>query len=176
MKEVLKKIAEQSRFEVPCFHGALHLQGRILSPSEAEAAGLLQYLIASQMITKVDLKKMNELKERAESVAETGDIDGLISEARNMGFRPEAFSRMSEQQDRVVCQVIRAASSDGGKTWNRLKIVTAEEQQDPDNNILWIGVLNQADRKEIISKAMSGHTEASEKLAGFFGGNRNGSF
>tara|TARA_R100001594_G_scaffold149697_1_gene208276 strand:- start:31 stop:282 length:252 start_codon:yes stop_codon:yes gene_type:complete len=81
MKEILKKITDQSRFQVQTFHGALLLEGRILSPSEAESAGLLQYLIASQMMSEVDIGRMKNLKKKAEEVEKNnGDLHDLISE------------------------------------------------------------------------------------------------
>ena len=176
MKEILKTIAENSRFRVTAFHGALELEGRILSPGEAESAGLLQYLIASQMMTKVDIKRMKELKEQAQQIENNqGDLQDLINQAKNLGFRPEAFAKLNEQQDRVICQCIKSASSDGNN-WERLKIVTAEEQQDAEKNILWVGVFSQEDRQKIISKAMEGHKEASSKIAGFLGSRASGSF
>tara|TARA_Y100001963_G_scaffold89819_1_gene123982 strand:- start:1009 stop:1542 length:534 start_codon:yes stop_codon:yes gene_type:complete len=177
MKEILKKITDQSRFQVQTFHGALLLEGRILSPSEAESAGLLQYLIASQMMSEVDIGRMKNLKKKAEEVEKNnGDLHDLISEAKNLGFRPEAFAKLAEQQDRVICQCIKSASSDNGNSWEKLRIVNAEEQQDADKGLLWVGNFSQEDRKKIIDRAMEGHKEASEKLAGFFSHQQQGSF
>jgi len=169
-KEILKRIAAGSRFEVPLFEGAIIVQGRILSPTEAESAGLLTYLLASQITTKQDLVRMEEIRNKALDVnedSEASQIDQLLFQAKQLGFSPDALGAFREQQNKIICQVVRAGSTDNGETFSKLRLVTAEEQQDPEQNILWIGVLTNEDRETIIDKAMSGHKEASKSIATF---------
>ena len=171
-KDVFQKITEQSRFTVPAFGGSILFQGRILSPSEAESAGLLQYLIASQLLSRGDNDKLGELREHAKKVAdsEPSAVAELIDQARKLGFRPEVLPRLHEHQDKIVCQVIRAASLDGGQSWEQCKLVTAEEQQNPELGMIWIGLLSSEDRQAIIKKALQGHKGAEDRIAGFLSG------
>ena len=76
---------------------------------------------------------------------------------------------MSEQEDRILCEVVKRGSSDGGATWERLSLVTAIDQQDPASGRLWIGMLSKEDRSLMIEAAMKGHKEAADKLATFRG-------
>ena len=172
--EILKRIASSSRFEVKAFEGAVILQGRILSPSEAESAGLLTYLLASQITTKEDLQRMQAIQKRAETIEEATEenIDDILSEAKKLGFSPDALSAFHEQQNRVICQVVRAGSTDGGETFTKLRFVSAEEQQNPEKSVLWVGLLSNKDRNTILESAMSGHKEASKRIAGFCQGQR----
>ena len=168
-KDILKRIASSSRFQVQVFGGAVIFQGRILSPSEAESAGLLTYLLASQITTKEDLQRMQHIQKKAEQIddATTDNIDDILSEARKLGFSPDALSAFHEQQNRVICQVIRAGSTDNGETFSKLRLVTAEEQQNSDEGVLWVGLLSNKDRNKILETAMEGHKEASKTIAGF---------
>ncbi|MBG89540.1 MAG: hypothetical protein CMO80_21955 [Verrucomicrobiales bacterium] len=171
-KEILKRIASQSRFVVQCFGGEVWLEGRILSPTEAESAGLLQYLIASQITSQKSMEHLSKLKNQAEKVSEEEDISGLaslIEDARKMGFRPEALGKFHHHQDKIISQCIRRCSTDSGNTWENIQIVVSEDQQNASQNRLWVGLLSNADRDMIINHAMKGHREAEERIAGFFG-------
>ena len=172
-KEVLRKIAASSRFEMSVFDGAIILQGRILSPSESENAGLLTYLLASQITTKQDLERMQHIRAQAEKIEEdsqASEIDQLLFEARKLGFSPDALAAFHGQQNKIICQVVKAASTDNGKTFEPITLVLEEGKQDPDKSILWIGVFTNEDRAALLEKAMSGHKDAAKRIAAFCNG------
>ena len=91
-KDILKRIASSSRFQVQVFGGAVIFQGRILSPSEAESAGLLTYLLASQITTKEDLQRMQHIQKKAEQIERTQSmsIDQMFMHNYNRatGYNP----------------------------------------------------------------------------------------
>ena len=77
------------------------------------------------------------------------------------------MAKLGESNDRLICKVIRRASMDGGETWEKVQIVTAEEQQDAKENKLWVGVFNGKDRDAILEKALEGHQVAAHRIAAF---------
>ena len=83
------------------------------------------------------------------------------------GFKPEQLLSIEEQQNKIICTVVTRASEDGGKTFERIHLVNGYDQQDPENNRLWVGMLPKEDREAIMSKAMNAHREAVESLSSF---------
>ena len=158
MKEIINKIINQSKFDIPCFEGALILQGRILTPSEAQAAGLASGLLAASMANPAQFKEMETIAKNND----TENIDKLIELAQKI--RPESIEAIGEAQDKIICRVIKKASSDNGVTWNNINLVHSVDQQDADKNRLWVGMIPEEDRKKILDRAMQGHKEAVEKI------------
>ena len=158
MKEIINKIINQSKFDIPCFEGALILQGRILTPSEAQAAGLASGLLAASMANPAQFKEMETIAKNND----TENIDKLIELAQKI--RPESIEAIGEAQDKIICRVIKKASSDNGVTWNNINLVHSVDQQDADKNRLWVGMIPEEDRKKILDRAMQGHKEAIEKI------------
>jgi hypothetical protein len=75
--------------------------------------------------------------------------------------------KCGDSQDRIICQTVKLASLDNGESWEPLRFCTAEDQQDPERGMLWVGVLSATDRSLILDKAMKGHKEAATRLASF---------
>ena len=155
----LEDIAAVSRFKVECFEGKLHVEGRILSVTEAESAGMASGLIIAALAPPADLVKLQGAKTEEERIIE------LLTMSKKI--RPEQMAKLGESNDRLSCKVIRRASMDGGETWEKVQIVTAEEQQDAKENKLWVGVFNGKDRDAILEKALEGHQVAANRIAAF---------
>tara|TARA_R100000664_G_C2759822_1_gene150038 strand:+ start:4075 stop:4581 length:507 start_codon:yes stop_codon:yes gene_type:complete len=166
MKDFLKKVAEQSRFEIDIFDGALKVQGRILSPQESEALGITSGMLAAQLFP-------GRVKQKMPDFSALNDIENMNEEnwAKLLEImeeiQPETLLQFSEHQDRIISKCIKMGSTDDGKTWSKLHLVLTEEEQAPDLDRLWIGLLKPEDRKAIVDRAMSGHEEAAKRLASF---------
>jgi len=169
MKEVLSKIIETSYFTCPVFDGQIMLKGRILSPSEAEQAGVIQFMVAAQLMeTSQDYKQIEKIKEAQEAGKEEDIITNMLQSLKTMGFKPEMLEKINHHNDKIICQVVKLASVDNGDTWEPIHIVHAAEQQSADNNRLWIGTLPKEDRDALLTKAMEGYKEGRQKLKEFF--------
>ena len=172
--EILKEIAKASTFQVACFGDKLLIEGRILTAPEIEQIGLGSSLLASEVLMSTKQKSINNIdqirekadKEGMEGLDET-EILRLLDFARSI--RPETMARISEDQDKILCKVIKRASQDNGVTWENITLCHAMEQMNPESNILWVGVFTSADRNSIINKAMQGQEEAIERLKRFQG-------
>ena len=77
------------------------------------------------------------------------------------------MAKLNDENDRIISNVIKRASMDGGKTWEAIQVVTAEEQQNPKENKIWVGVFGDKDRQAILDKALEGHKEAVDRAANF---------
>ena len=164
---IIKNIIEASKFEVDVFNGNVKLRGRILSPSEAETAGVMQFMIASQLINQdEDLQKIKNIQAQAEEAQD--DILAMLRLSQQMGFRPEYVQQINEQHDKIICQVISHVSIDKGEKWEAIKIVLLEKMQNADKNFLWVGMLSKEDRDLIIEKALNGAEEGRKKIDAFF--------
>tara|TARA_Y100000593_G_C4316156_1_gene340970 strand:+ start:3445 stop:3936 length:492 start_codon:yes stop_codon:yes gene_type:complete len=161
MKELIGKIINQSKFEISCFDGKLLLRGRILSPSEANAAGLASGLLAASLANPNQIKEMQGLTEDQD---DPHALDRILKIAKTI--RPESLVAIGEGQDRILCKVITEASSDNGSTWQRIHLVHGIDQQNADTNRLWVGMIPEEDRSAILEKAMEGHKEALRKIRG----------
>ena len=169
MKDLLKRIAATAYWEIPVFEGALILRGRILSPSEAETNGLITSLLATQFTTPQQIQQMKDLKSVASDfengTAKDAQVSFLLSAMRHI--KPESLAAISENNDKLLCEVVTTASTDNGVTWEKIRLVSSIEQQNHEKNVLWVGVLTKEDRDKIIEKALKGHKEAAEKLCSF---------
>tara|TARA_R110000824_G_scaffold76558_2_gene193946 strand:+ start:683 stop:1198 length:516 start_codon:yes stop_codon:yes gene_type:complete len=168
MKDVLSQIISSSYWVLPVFGGKVQVRGRILSPSEAEQAGVMQFMVAGQLMRSAkDLKNMEKLQS-AENGTEEERIDSILEATRQMGFRPEMLAQIHEQNNKIVCQVVRECSIDQGATWEKIKIVLSVDQQDENANRLWIGTIPKKDIEAILEKALNGYKEGSTKIDKFF--------
>ena len=169
MKNVIDKIIESSYWDLPVFHGAIRLKGRILSPSEAEQAGVMQFMIASQLLRdSSDLDAFAKLKKTAENGSSEDSFSELLQATRDLKIKPEMIAQINEQNDRIIARVVKQASIDEGKNWEDMKIVLGADQQSSEHNKLWIGMISKEDRESILLKALSGYQEGSEKIKSFF--------
>lgn len=156
MIPILQEIAEKSRWNLVCFNGKLHLSGRILSPIEAQAAG-----IASKTIM---LKMYQAMKELPEEESEEEKNNRLLQQMEKLN--PDDILDFGKMQDRVICQVVDKASQDG-ESFEKIHLVTNEGQQNPSRNILWVGMLSQDDKNSIFDAAMLSMKEATESVDKF---------
>lgn len=165
MKEILQRAIDASQFEVDIFGGQLRIQGRILSPSEAYAAGVASSLVAAEIATDRTTQDMKKLASKDPEELEGGEIDQLIKMFKKI--KPETLENLSEQQNKIICRVVRFASDDGGKSWNPIHLVMNQGQQNSEQHRLWVGIIGQEDRQKILDHALKGHKEAAEKLVTF---------
>lgn len=171
---ILKEIAESSTFQVSCFGDKLLIEGRILTAPEIEQIGLGSSLLAQEVLisnkkqglSSIDLLREKADKEGVEGLDET-ELMRLLDFAKSI--KPETMARISEDQDKILCKVIKRASQDQGVTWENITLCNAMEQMNADNNVLWVGVFTSEDRNNIINKAMQGQQEAIERLKRFQG-------
>ena len=159
----LKDIVTASRWKYAIFEGKVILEGRILSPQESEAAGLTSSLIASQMAPPEHLAKFESINKKAE--AENADFSELLNFAKMIN--PDGLMKLAEANDKVISACVKRCSMDDGETWENMKIVINESEQDPDKNQLWVGLLFEADRTAIIDLCLEGHKAAQQRIAGF---------
>lgn len=162
----LKDIVSASRWKHPIYDGKAILEGRILSPSEAEAAGLASSLLASQMAPPDKLAEFEAMQKKAE--ADDADYSELLNFARLIN--PDGLLKLAEANDKVICACVKRVSMDDGATWENIKIVLSEGDQDAEKNHLWVGLLFDADRTAVIDKCLQGHKAAQKRIAGFLAG------
>tara|TARA_R100000773_G_scaffold15601_1_gene14213 strand:+ start:904 stop:1419 length:516 start_codon:yes stop_codon:yes gene_type:complete len=166
-KNILEEIIASASFEIDVFDGMIKIEGRILSPSEVESAGLASAMLAHALFksqTKEEILKAQNLAQKVES-GEIDDIEDLLEMAS--AIKPEQLEQIAEREDRLLIKCVRRCSKDGGKTWEPLHLVTAIDQQNAKQNRLWVGMLKSEDRRAILDKAMKGHEEATERLQTF---------
>ncbi len=83
------------------------------------------------------------------------------------GFDPGKLMKIEEHQNRILKQVVIRASEDGGETFEDLVLVDTVEEQDPENNRLWIGAIPKEDRGQIMSVVMNHHKGVVDHLQTF---------
>jgi len=167
----IQKIQEATTAKIEVFGGLVVLECKILSPLEAEAAGLASSLVASSVLDPNQLKKIarrKQILERAES-EEAGEED--LEQLLNMmqGFDPTKLMKIEEHQNKILKQVVIRASEDGGETFEDLVLVDSVEDQDAENNRLWIGAIPKEDRNKIMTVVMNHHKEVVDHLQTFQG-------
>ena len=160
MKHIINQIISQSKFTVSAFAGKLLLEGRILSPSEAHAAGLTSGLLAAAMADPKQLQAMSQIKDDGTDQ----NFEEILQLAKRI--RPENIEAMGEAHDKILCRVIKRASSDNGETWQNIILVEGVDQQDAEKNRLWVGMIPEDDRKQILDHALQGHKKAVESIRG----------
>lgn len=156
---IIEKIAESSRWQIKIFNDKIMIEGRILSPSESEAAGLTSALIASSLTTPENLKKLQKLNEN-----DSNEMDDFVEFTRKI--KPEKLLELSNANDRIICSCVRKFSIDEGKTWEKMQMVFHEKDQNGETNHLWIGMLEDDDRTKILDACLKGHERASERIRG----------
>lgn len=167
----IQKIQEATTAKVEVFGGLVVLECKILSPLEAEAAGLASSLVASSVLDPNQLKKLarrKQILERAESEdAGEEDLEQLLNLMQ--GFDPAKLMKIEEHQNRILKQTVIRASEDGGETFEELLLVDSIEEQDAENNRLWIGAIPKGDRNKIMAIVMNHHKEVADHLQTFQG-------
>ena len=164
--DVFEQITKSARFEVDIFDDLVRVEGRILSPAECEAAGLVSAMIAGEVFRQ---RKAAEIR-HAEAMAakiQAGDTDPDAIMSLLNTIRPETLEKLAQREEQIVKKSILRCSKDRGETWEPLILVDAVDQQDAKNNRLWIGMIYAEDRKKIVECALNGHKEASDRLKNF---------
>jgi len=151
MLSILTEIAEKARWTAVAFNGKLHLSGRVLSPIEAQAAGMASKTLITKMVSTMTPEDQEELT-----------LDQKIDK-----FKPEDVLSFGAMQDRVLCQVVDKASQDDGQTWEKITLCQFEQQQNPNKNVLWVGMISQADKNVIFEHAMVTVKEAADQAENF---------
>ena len=117
------------------------------------------------------LNTIDQIREKADKEGmeglEESELMRLLDFAKSI--RPETMARISEDQDKILCKVIKRASQDQGVTWENITLCHAMEQMNAEQNVLWVGVFTSDDRNNIINKAMQGQQEAIQRLKRFQG-------
>jgi hypothetical protein len=110
--EILKEIAEASTFQVECFGGKLLIEGRILTAPEIEQIGLGSSLLAQEVLMnnkQQGLNNIDQIREKADKEGMEGldetELLRLLDFAKSI--RPETMARISEDQDKILCKVIK---------------------------------------------------------------------
>ena len=169
MKAVLKQIIDNSYWTLPIFDGAIIVRGRILSPTEAEQAGIIQFMVAASLIDQSDtLQNMSSLKDFDADNATADQIADLMQTAKSMNINPQHIARINEHNDSIIQTVVKEASINDGATFEPFAIVLGANQQSADENKLWIGMLSKADRDAILQKAMQSFDASNSKIKKLF--------
>lgn len=165
----IQSVAEKQRVQIKVFKGAVIFECCILSPVEAEAAGLSSSLIASALLDPMKIMKMQKQKQKLETMNLEDPSEEDIQQLLNMvhGVDPQKLLAIEDHQNKILMQVVKRASEDQGKTFEDIFLVAGEQQQDPNHNRLWVGTLSTIDRKEILDKVMNGHKEVADHLQNF---------
>ena len=174
LKDFIKQAEQSSLFTVDIFDGQIRIRGRLLSPSESEAASLNSTLLISQ-IAPTEGKGLGGLQDLSKELTGDNVSQEAIDRAYKMlsKLKPEqlrSISCFAGQINKIICQVIKEASMDNGSSWEELRIVMRQEEQNAERNLLWVGMLSASDRTEILNLAMMGHRAAVEKLSMFRSG------
>lgn len=169
MLNFIQAVEDSTSFTIDCFNGMVVFEVRVLSPIEAEAAGMSTSMVASSMMDSQQLSKIMKNKDRLSQIDFSDPQEDDLEVLLNMmdGFKPEQLLGIEEAQNKILCQVVRKASEDGGETFQQIHLVQGYDQQDPANNRLWVGNLSKEDRTAILERAMSGHKEAADRLGNF---------
>ena len=161
MKDILQKIITNSRWTYPIFDGQIIIEGRILSPQEAEICGLSSALIAKSIMSEQHLRDLARLQTKEEP-KEEDDFDEVMRLLQ--GFDADKILEMAESQDKILVNCVRRASTDQGVKWQDFRLVLQESKQSAVQNRLWVGMLPDKDRKAMIDLCMQGHKKADEAI------------
>ena len=158
MLKILTELAQKSRWDLTAFNGKLHLSGRILSPMEAQAAGIASKTLMMKMYQTM------EGKETIPGDEEANEDHELLKRIEQL--KPEDLLDFGTMQDRVICQVTDKVSEDGEK-FEKIAFVPNEGQQNPSRNRLWVGLLGQDDKNAIFEAAMISVQEVADSGESF---------
>ena len=161
MKDILQKIITNSRWTYPVFDGQIIIEGRILSPQEAEICGLSSALIAKSIMSEQHLKDLARLQVK-EEIKEEDEFEEVMRLLQ--GFDPDKILEMAESQDKILVNCVRRASTDKGVKWQDFRLVLEESKQSAIQNRLWVGMLPDKDRKAMIDLCMQGHKKSDEAI------------
>jgi len=162
-------VQEATTAKINVFGGAVVFEIKILSPMEAEAAGLASSLVASSVLDHNQMKKLARKKEILENVDVENPNEEDLDQLFNLlhGFDVGQMMKIEEHQNKILKQVVWRASEDHGENFEQIYLVDTQEQQDPDQNLLWIGAIPKEDRAKILEVALKSHKEVTDHLQTF---------
>ena len=166
LKEFLSQVQQESTFEIEIFAGQLVIKGRILSPTEIEKASLANSLMLQVLAKSGDLEKFQKLGQDLNS---DDANEETLEQAYQMlsRVRPEHIDKINQSQDQLIAICVTHAKQPDQDQFERLQIVLNQQDQNPERNMLWIGMIPKVDRTNILERALNGHSEAVERLATF---------
>ena len=167
LKDFLKEVQSVSEFELPIFGGQLIVKGRILSPAEIEKASLANSLLLQGLASTGEISEFQKMSKDLQDNPDEEVIDRAYQMLSKI--RPDQLTKISESQDQIIAQCIRMAKKSEDDQWERIQIVLTQQEQNPERNMLWIGMLSKPDRAAILDKALKGQGEAVERLQTFRG-------
>jgi hypothetical protein len=165
LKDFLRNVEEASQFVVDAYDGQLQIKGTVLSPAQVESASLASTLALQGIADQKGFAKMQKMQEEL-----SGDpTDETIDEAYRLlsQIRPEQLAKISQNQDQILCRCVQYARKAGEEKWERIYLVITAEEQNSEQNRLWVGMLSKEDRNAILEQAMKGQGEAVRKLQTF---------
>lgn len=165
----IEAVKEATTAKVQVFGGAVLFECKILSPMEAEAAGLASSLVASSVLDHNQMKKLARKKEILENVDIEDPTDQDLDQLFNLlnGFDVGQMMKIEEHQNKILKQVVWRASENNGETWEQIFLVDTQEQQDAEQNLLWIGAIPKSDRGNILDVVLKSHKEVVDHLQTF---------
>jgi len=166
LKDFLKEVQQASEFEIAIFGGQLLVKGRILSPAEIEKASLANSLLLQGLASNGEISQFQKMSKQLQDDPD----DEVIDQAYQMlsKIRPEQMERIAQSQDQLIAQCLTQAKRAGDdQQWERVQIVLTQQEQNPERNLLWIGMLSKEDRSAILDKALKGQGEAVKRLSTF---------
>jgi hypothetical protein len=76
MLSFIKEVDDSTKFQIEVFDGKVVLQCRILSPIEAEAAGMSTSLVASSMMDTAQISRIMRQKDKLKNIDFNDPNDG----------------------------------------------------------------------------------------------------
>ena len=118
--------------------------------------------LRTRLLTPVEAAEAGELLALALALCAPGDGEAANAKriTRRRAIETEA------KADNLLCTCCVAGSTDK-ETFEALKLVPKFEQQDPDHNILWVGVINPEQRGALITRMFAKYCKAREVLRPF---------
>lgn len=165
LKDFLKNVEEASQFIVQIYDGQLEFKGTVLSPAQVESASLTSTLVLQGVANHKDLLKMQRMHEQLNE----DPTEEAVEQAYQMlsKINPEQLARISQSQDQILARCVQFARKTGEDNWERIYLVLTAEEQNAEQNRLWVGMLSKEDRNSILNEAMKGQEAAVQKLRTF---------
>ena len=166
LKDFLQEVQQVSQFELEIFAGQLLIKGRILSPAEIEKASLANSLLLQALASTGEISRFQKMSKALQDEPDEETLDQAYQMLSKI--RPEQMEKIAQSQDQIIAQCVSQAKKAGeGEQWERIQIVLTQQEQNPERNMLWIGMIPKVDRAAILDRALKGHGEAVERLATF---------
>jgi hypothetical protein len=134
---------------------------RRLRPSDIGIMPKLMSALAGMLATPDEQPGM--------SPEEAVEIRTKVARERLMALTAEELMEIDAYQERIVMHAVVAASSDDGKTWEKIQLV-APNEEDPAASRVSVSILDATTRGLIYAAATVGIKEAGERVRPFRAG------